>query len=82
MDTHKWKTSDFGEKIICIRRMNIHHKNDLIQTNLYISKYPQKSFEYKAIEFFGEDYYMNNNEIQPVIDRIKMILRYLKLTVI
>lgn len=51
MDPHKWKTSDVGEKIICIRRMNIHHKNDLIKINLYILKYPQNLLKIKPLNF-------------------------------
>ena len=51
MDPHKWKTSDVGEKIIGIRRMNIHHKNDLIKINLYILKYPQNLLKIKPLNF-------------------------------
>lgn len=35
----EWKTSNIGEKIIGIRRMNMHRKTDTIRFNLYIRKY-------------------------------------------
>ena len=64
----EWKTSNVGEKIIGIRRMNIHRKTDTIKFNLYIRKYLWEPFNDKAIELFGEKYEIFDDKIQQVID--------------
>ncbi|KAK8895292.1 hypothetical protein M9Y10_023738 [Tritrichomonas musculus] len=64
----EWKTSNVGEKIIGIRRMNIHRKTDTIKFNLYIRKYLWEPFNDKAIELFGDKYEIFDDKIQQVID--------------
>lgn len=64
----EWKTSNIGEKIIGIRRMNMHRVSDTIRINLYIRKYSYVPFNEKAIEMFGENYHINDDQIQQVVD--------------
>ena len=66
----EWKTSNVGEKIIGIRRMNIHRKTDSIKFNLYIRKYLWEPFNDKAVELFGDKHEMNDDKIQQVIDKM------------
>ena len=64
----EWKTSNIGEKIIGIRRMNMHRKTDTIRFNLYIRKYSWDPFNNKAIEMFGDKYDLNDDQIQQVVN--------------
>ena len=66
----EWKTSNVGEKIIGIRRMNIHRKTDSIKFNLYIRKYLWEHFDKKATELFGNKYDIADDKIQQVIDKM------------
>lgn len=71
----EWRTSDVGEKIICVRNMKINVRNCMeIAFELYIRKYKKDKFDELADGLF-DDYNgiedLNDEQIQTVINRME-----------